>query len=267
VRDLWVWFATFTANYPLATDKLWAKCSLAHFWSLAIEEYFYLIAAPLVLFASKRRIAMIAVTLILCAIAWRLLIFSSLQDAGLARRITHGGLDLPLIGCLFAWAHTPFAPLWVRKALRIGGLIGLLTWLLGSKFFTIFEGGCPVIYASLESVLTGMALGTLAMILWAQAPPVLSHILGSAPLRWIGLRCYGLYAWHFMLLSAVPILLWRMGWHLSRFNQMLATLACTFLLAALSWRFIEQPMMNWGKKSRKQKVNEPQPPAEPVVTA
>jgi len=50
-HQAWLW--TYTANFFLAAKASWALTYVSHFWSLAIEEHFYLLW-PLVVFSFRR---------------------------------------------------------------------------------------------------------------------------------------------------------------------------------------------------------------------
>src|SRR5207245_9840400 len=50
-RQVWLW--TYTVNFYIAAKSSWALTYFSHFWSLAIEEHFYLLW-PLVVFGFRR---------------------------------------------------------------------------------------------------------------------------------------------------------------------------------------------------------------------
>src|SRR6266849_10981928 len=52
-RSHQVWLWTYTANFFIAAKASWALTYVSHFWSLAIEEHFYLVW-PLVVFSFRR---------------------------------------------------------------------------------------------------------------------------------------------------------------------------------------------------------------------
>ncbi len=70
VRQAWLW--TYTANFLIASESSWALPYVSHFWSLAIEEHFYLVW-PLVVFAVRRRtLERICLSVITGALALRI---------------------------------------------------------------------------------------------------------------------------------------------------------------------------------------------------
>ena len=91
-----------------------------------------------------------------------------------------------------------------------------------------------------EGGLLGIAVCAALLIAIVAHPATrLSRALGSAPLRWIGVRSYGIYLWHWpiMLLTRPGV---DVPWHGP--VLILSQIAVTFALAALSYRYVEQPI-------------------------
>ena len=72
----------------------------------------------------------------------------------------------------------------------------------------------------------------------AHPSTVLGRVLGVAPLRWIGARSYGIYLWHFPVIALTTATVGQ-AFDLRR---ALLQVAATVCLAALSWRFVEDPI-------------------------
>ena len=74
-----------------------------------------------------------------------------------------------------------------------------------------------------------------------------AHLLGSAPLRWIGARSYGIYLWHWPVMA-----LTRPGidvhWPLPLLLAF--QIGLTIALAAASYRWLEQPFRNGTAQRR-----------------
>jgi hypothetical protein len=82
------------------------------------------------------------------------------------------------------------------------------------------------------------ALGTLAIVLAGSQSPLNARVLASRPLVGIGLISLALYLWHWPLLVFARIL-WPDGLSV---GVRLIVLALSFLLAALSTRWVERPV-------------------------
>jgi peptidoglycan/LPS O-acetylase OafA/YrhL len=223
---------------------------LNHLWSLAVEEQFYLLWPWLLLlgarFVKERRQPapvrprLATLTLVLAAISAieMALLFHPSFDSS---RVYYG-TDTRAFGLLFGAA---LAMVWPSRALgkHVGhhargvldaaGTVGLvaivlLVWRTNEYSPWLYRGGMVVL--SLATVLVIAAL----------AHPVtrLGRVLGWGPLRWIGVRSYGIYLWHAPVIVLTTPLVNRGVEPLRAILQVAATVA----IAALSWRFVEQPI-------------------------
>jgi peptidoglycan/LPS O-acetylase OafA/YrhL len=220
-----------------------APSALLHFWSLAIEEQFYLIfpLISLVVFAKlkmgRRSFGLVLAGLLVASLACTFLLGLSNNAIYLGTETRAGEI---LIGALFAVFMT--APRTRRlttdrntlgAGVAVLGVVGLL--LAIGAYITVdqtdswlYNGG-----------LTAFGLVSLLLISAAIAPvgPVRS-ILSSRPLRRIGLISYGVYLYHW------PIFLWlspaNTGW--SDAALFVPRVAISIGLAVLSFRFLEQPI-------------------------
>lgn len=213
-----------------------------HFWSLAIEEQFYLLFPLLVAWVvvATRGILRL-LTIVLClglAASW-----SAPMLFGLAHDRTYYGTDTRagelLIGALLAVviAHRPVRVKLVRSwswrssAVAIGtvALVAMAAlWILVDETSSFVTRG-------------GLALhGVLAalVIVAAIVPSGPVRQLCSTPiLRYFGRRSYGIYLFHWPLL--VFLTAQRTG--LSHLPRFLLAVALSVGLAELSARFVEQP--------------------------
>lgn len=83
----------------------------------------------------------------------------------------------------------------------------------------------------------------------------LGKFLSSAPLLFAGKRCYSIYLWHgslgiFAADSVIQMLLQNTLLHAGVFSavRLVVTLVVTFILSVLSYRYLEFPMIKFGKK-------------------
>ena len=222
-----------------------APSPLQHFWSLAIEEQFYLLFPPAVialLHAGGRRLLATGV----CAA----ITVSVLLEFGLGGdfdRIYYGtdtrAAEL-LIGALLAlWWSNPsrLVPACRERAgkesarflmVDIAGIAALagMFWSWGAVTNTsavLARGGLPA-----------YALLTAVIIYAASRPGWVARCLSLRPLRWIGLISYGLYLYHwpvFLILDDH-----RLGWSAGPLFAL--RMAVTTLIAVTSFHLLEMPI-------------------------
>ncbi|MEG0666766.1 acyltransferase family protein [Gordonibacter sp.] len=228
-------------------DALGSPSPLAHFWSLAIEEQFYLIW-PIVLFvamkvgAKKTTLRNATLVLAVLSAVEMALLFSPTADPSRVYYGTDTRAFSLLIGAwlAFVWpSHMLGAKSGVRltKQVRaildaVGGaaLVGLLLLVAFSNGFSpfLYRGGLV-----LCSVLTAVVIAVMV-----HPASIVGRVAGSAPLVWVGKRSYGIYLWHYPLLLLMnPNPGIETPWWLY-----LLQLVVVFACAAFSYRFVENPI-------------------------
>ena len=92
-----------------------------------------------------------------------------------------------------------------------------------------------------------------ALVIAAVAHPATrtGRVLGWRPLRWLGVRSYGIYLWHFPIIVLTTPAIAGGGvdptaQHGSGFVRASLQVAASVALAALSWRFVEEPIRRGG---------------------
>ncbi|MEJ6488474.1 acyltransferase family protein [Leucobacter sp. USCH14] len=218
-------------------------------WSLAIEEQYYIVL-PLLLLVVVRIGNRYVRALPLAALGTAsALLMAGLAAAGADPTRVYFGSDTHIFGlaCGAALAlataprSTP-APQETASALAhvvsaATAIAGLAT--LGWLAATLREG-------SAESFAWGFQLATLAALatVWAVSRPGvwIGRALDARPLRWIGERSYGIYLWHWPLLLIASAVLGT--WPAQLVGAI--TLALSVAVAALSYRFVEEPVRRFG---------------------
>jgi peptidoglycan/LPS O-acetylase OafA/YrhL len=218
---------------------------LQHLWSLAIEEQFYLLW-PLILWFVILRLrdkrAAAAITLLAAAAsAVAMALLFTPADPSMVYYGTDTHASALLIGSALALV-CPLAKLSSTKAamtrrLDTVGVAGLvvLGWAIGH-----FNGDNAAVY---PAGLLIAAVAAAALIAAAASRGAIAAITGAAPLRWIGVRSYAMYLWHWPVITLTAVL----AGHAATYPATWAVeTGITVALAAASWQFVESPILHNG---------------------
>ncbi len=244
----------YVANWHLifsgqAYADLFAQPSaLLHFWSLAIEEQFYLFF-PLIAFVGLVRLrwnrlqfgsALAVLFLISLVCTFGLGLSDNAIYLGTATRM--GEI---LVGALLAVALTEVRTRTVAEdRISMGpvlaglGLFGLIVSVIA---YVAVDQSSQWLYSG---GLTLFSLVSLSLILGAMTPVGPARwLLASGPLRRLGLISYGIYLYHW------PIFLWLSPTNtgLSDGVLFIPRVAISIGLAYLSYRFLESPIRSGGR--------------------
>jgi peptidoglycan/LPS O-acetylase OafA/YrhL len=204
-----------------------------HYWSLAVEEQFYLVWPLLILLfftLSKYLKNRMVLTYLVATITLASFIFSIYQTENspiwafysLPTRAWELGLGALLV------LVPPF------KTRKFIGLIGFVLLII-SAF--LFNESTP--FPGLNAALP--VIGTILLIATINSwPPFLNDVANSRISQWLGEISYPLYLWHWPLLVLPSTYFAR---PLEVYERLLA-IAATILLADLTHRFIEEPYRN-----------------------
>jgi peptidoglycan/LPS O-acetylase OafA/YrhL len=237
--------------------KFEAPGPLNHLWSLSIEEQFYIVWPFILLIGLKLfpeagaaqgvRPRLARVTLAL-AIASGVLM-AVLYNPGIDPSRVYYGTDTRavelLVGAALAmvWPSDRLRPRIrpsARRTIDMAGGLGLAViavMILRSDEFSpfLYRGGFFVL-----SIATALAVAALAHPASKLAP-----VVGCRPMRWIGERSYGIYLWHFPII----VLTTPEGADAPGLLRGLLQLAATIGVAAISWKYLENPARHGAIKA------------------
>lgn len=229
-------------------DALGAPSPLTHFWSLAIEEQFYLIWPTLLFFLFKggaKKKTVSRITLGLTVVSVLLMVF--LYDPSVDPSRVYYGTDTRafslLIGALlaFMWPSNqlsgagnvklPRTTRYIYDGVGIVAFLGLVIMVVTVNGFSPFMYRGGILLASLLTAVV------IAVLVHPQSS--FARVASLPPLVWIGKRSFGMYLWHY------PIMLLMNGGNPSpdaNIFYILLQLVVIFACSALSFRFVEDPL-------------------------
>ncbi len=208
---------------------------LSHFWSLAIEEQFYLIwpAFLIGLLSLPRRAALFIATAI--AIGSAVLMGVMFLSGSVAQRLYTGSDTRAyqlLAGCVAAMVlHWSYLPAWLNEKNRLALAKASMVFL--ALMFWRARDAYPAMYLGIYALITLCATMLIVHVTLDQSR--MTSWFENRTLVWFGKRSYGLYVWHF----PIYFLIAKLG------NPWLAPFAVALAIgvAAFSYRYIETPFL------------------------
>ncbi|MBJ8055844.1 acetyltransferase [Bacillus cereus] len=217
---------------------------LNHFWSLAVEEQFYVVwpfIISLGLYHIKKQSRMI---LLIClgAVA-SALAMAILYEPGTDPSRIYYGTDTRafslLIGAALAliWPSNRLANKIIPKARLILDVVGgtaliiilLMFWKTNQYDPFLYNGGMVLL-----SIATALLVANLA-----HPASRIAQFLRFRPLRWLGIRSYGIYLWHYPILTLTTPKVNAGDFSLIR---AILQFLLIIMIAQISWKYIEKPI-------------------------
>jgi peptidoglycan/LPS O-acetylase OafA/YrhL len=242
-REAWPWLLGYASNfYETLTQR--STGHYGHFWTLAVEEQFYIVWPWLVLFAPRRWLAGLMLGAVASAVVYRDLVRDVLlTDLGWAT-LPIGSLDTLAVGALLALAFRASPS--PDRIYRILGRVALPLGLASYVFLHVQAARSD----DLRALIAGKELAFALVCCWVIARAyrgfsgAAGRILEARPIVYLGRISYGIYAYHLLL----P---WVLAQVFARANLtfpapggkrfMIASVA-TLAIAATSWHLFEAPI-------------------------
>jgi peptidoglycan/LPS O-acetylase OafA/YrhL len=252
----WMWFVMYASN--LKPNRSTTDPFLGHFWSLAVEEQFYMFWPVIVRFLSRRQLTWLCAALTVTAFLSRMYLSSQGADWNTLYRVTPLRLDALALGALGAIAlRNPLLRLGRGRRFARVALVGASLLLINAVSLgktTSWQGSLIQTWGSL---FLGIA-SSAAIYLAAVEDLVVSRVLCLKVLRRLGRYSYALYVIHILIGFSVEWVKATIEKTSGR-SPYWVDLACFFIsfgfsyaVAKVSWRYYEFPItrLQRGLKDR-----------------
>ncbi|OUJ74933.1 acyltransferase family protein [Hymenobacter crusticola] len=251
VRSKLPWFLLQATNFLVFREQAWGE-GTGHFWTLAVEEQFYLIWPLLIMLMPPRYLAWLLSGLVVLGPLGRwLLVYMSGTSYALV--LLPASLDLFAVGALLSLVVQSFRSSGPYLLVISSILFLLYVTLAFSTFYLSTVAFGPSLLALSAAALLGALLGLQNTLLrkFATFPPLV----------FLGRISYSVYLYHLFMPVVLHRALHQIGLRITNGTQYarimawensFAALATMFLLllvvSGLSWKLLEQPLRNLGRR-------------------
>lgn len=238
-------------------------------WSLALEEWFYLLF-PVALFAfskllrQRKQALLSAIILFLVAplIARCLMSPSTVWDPGI-RRVTLPRLDAIGYGVLLAFIRNYHGQTWrwLVKLWPLGAIatLGIIVHFCHRSFTLGYPSAGLIFYRAFYFSLVSLSLA----LLFPKAAELGQPANWTGPaIRKLSLWSYSMYLSHIVILGLVDLVFKRMGisYHLAHVLRFFLVWSLTIPASAMIYTYFEKPMMNLRDRPWKEIFRRSPPP-------
>ena len=253
-EQTWFWF--YLANWRIGFNE-YAVEPLSHFWSLAIEEQFYLVWPVVVLLVSELRLVYVCAGVIAGALVLRSLppmLALHAQYPELLYSLTPFRIDALAFGALVTlvarretWRQR--AQLWLPAAF-VAGIAAIASVMIAARSVRPFS--TPMGRFGFSAVdLTCACIVYYALTKTASPDPI-TRLLRTAPLRSLGKYSYAIYVIHWpislYLTDLFQARFQRVGALPAAFLCIAAGLIISYFLALISWNLFEKHFLQLQKR-------------------
>ena len=208
-----------------------------HYWSLSVEEHFYLFFPGLLVLLGSSRARLAVPALALLVVVWRTIdgrldLISVIWPTAFPFLRTDRCLDTLLLGCALALlAQHPPSRRWLTRLVNSPAWYGLVA------VYVVIIVYPPLLSHTINALLVPLILfGTVT-----RPERAVSRLLELAPVRWIGRLSYSIYIWQTLFFVG----LFRPPEFLQSFP---VNAICVLGIASCSYYLVEKPMIAYGRR-------------------
>lgn len=242
LRETLLWHAAYLSNVQIVLTESWPG-AISHFWSLAVEEQFYVLWPWLIVFVPRRWLLRAVVVSVLAAPLFRWWLATLGYRENLLGVLTPGSMDSLGMGALLAVMMARRSPesmaagvtrVWTK--LMLISLAALIVLVVAER-----SGPLPLPAMAVKQTLQAIVFAWLVFRAAEGFGGAFGRLLSAAPVVYLGRISYGAYLAH----GFAGVMLALVGVNsreLAEPWRFLALSAVTLGAAMLSWHLMEAPI-------------------------
>ena len=247
-REIFPWLVTFSSNIYQSIHNVFVG-DFNHFWSLAVEEQFYLFWPWLIILIPTKYSEKIIIGLISLSILTKLYLFIYFPDKWMADSYF-------TLSCMHALGIGALISYWNIHRKNIVSYFSKFSWVFASVviYFSIHYFSYFYKIDWLRAIFDDILFALMSALIINYASQnkftgILKYILENKFVVYSGKISYGLYIFHLF----VPNFFWsylspKIGLNVSsKYTAFIVFYLVTFLMAHISWKLMENPINNLKK--------------------
>ena len=198
VQQGWLW--TYTANFYVAYKGSWSSLTyMTHFWSLAIEEHFYLVWPVVVYMLRRETLERVCVAIILTSLSLRIwLALTGVSDVAISV-LTPCRIDTLCVGGLLAIVARRDGGLQMLLDNCRAAALGLGAFIVILSAYTALSEADNIVLYQIRTSFFAFFFGALTLVSLRPETEIVARIFRWQIMRFFGKYSYGLYVYHGML--------------------------------------------------------------------
>lgn len=212
-------FGWFTVNSP------------GHYWTLAVEEHFYLFWPLLIFFVNKKNFKYIFIILFVSIMILKYVMHT---NGYFISQFTFTRMDQLMMGGVLAFME--FNKFFNKPSnFKLISVLGIFFVLLLGAFFVNFTQDSTIMWVSKHTLIGLVLFSFIGVLLFESKLNLINTILESRIFQYFGKISYGFYVWHFFCIKLL--------FHFCNFNYFILDFILTFtfstILAHISFHYFE----------------------------
>ncbi|MEZ5405649.1 MAG: acyltransferase [Verrucomicrobiia bacterium] len=247
VQGSLIWPLTFLTNFWISLRGEWPPM-VSHFWSIAVQEQFYLLWPCIILIVSRTYLWATMIGFVLSALIFRVICIT--WEIPLITRwvLPFGCLDSLVIGAMISYAKQTWQPIRYHFWIKSKGAIAVAIICIATAHF--LRGGDPETpLIAVKETLEALALACFLAHAVEGFSGWFGKCLSNPILVSMGRMSYGIYLYHVLILAGLKPFLTPLLSGLPQYEWIQALILCfaTWSVAALSWYGLENPISQLRK--------------------